>query len=112
MMEEWNRTVELERSHEVWEPRASSTIRMSNFLSWLRGIVIWYALLPASILYWMWHWRYPVLWISSLSILYFSSISLGYYQDIYPENAVTVAIMGLSVVLTLWGYYNHRMGNY
>ena len=84
--------------------------RLRDFTYWLQDLVIWYVTLPVTLLHWIWRWRYPVLWISSLSILYFLVLALAYYLNHYPENAITASLVLLSLVLTLWGYYNHKRG--
>jgi len=74
-----------------------------SFASWLMNIVECCLILPAAILQWFWDWRYPVLWVSSLSSLYFSIIALAYYWHHYPENAFVSTITLLLLLLALWG---------
>ncbi len=82
----------------------------SSFVSWLVDVVEGCLVSPAAVLHWFWDWRYPVLWISSLSGLYFSLIACAYYWHCYPENTLTISLAVIFLLLTLWGYYKHRKG--
>lgn len=84
------------------------TRRLLRFLDWIRDVVVWYVFLPATIIHWVWRWRFTALWISSLSTLYFSLIAVAYYWNTYPENAIAGSMAALTVLLTLWGYYKHK----
>ena len=79
-----------------------------EFKDWFLDSAEWCLVLPIAILDWFWHWRYAVLWISSLSLEYFSLIAIAYYWNIYPENAVTSLLSILFLLLIIWGYYKHR----